>query len=122
MTGRHIYEKNPGAGVPGPGNYSPSTKIIDPSITVPFSFASKIGASIIKHGLSSQVFNPGPGKYDVVPNILTKKGAVFGTEQRPGVEIKAVVKIPGPGAYNSMKIPGKPSMPNIKYKNLFVYL
>lgn len=110
MLGRHEIAKKPGAGVPGPGNYNPSTKFVEVALTNGISFASKNGTTEIKQGTTSQVLNPGPGNYEISSTIKRKGGPVFGKEQRPGVGIKAVSKIPGPGAYNSLISPGKPSV------------
>lgn len=110
MIGRHESEKKLVTDVPGPGKYSPSTKCIEVSVTSPISFGAFTSAGP-KQGQSSKVLSPGPGNYNVNPKIMEKKGGiVFGTEQRPGVEIKAQIKNPGPGAYNSLKNPGKPQV------------
>jgi len=118
MVGRHENEKKIGSDFPGPGKYSPSSKYVEVAVTNPISFGSKTESTEVKQGLASKVTVPGPGNYNVTPQTMTKKAAVFGTEQRPGVELKAAVKNPGPGAYTSSQLPGKKSVHNITYKRI----
>ena len=100
--------------VPGPGQYSPTRKIVERSITHGFSFAGRTDsvdarASVLKATV------PGPGNYSIESTLVSKKGSVFGSEQRPGLERKAGVTIPGPGAYKAGDSLARPAMPTYGY-------
>lgn len=100
--------------MPGPGNYSPSTKMVEEPITHGYSFGARSGSMELPNEKMSKTVVPGPGNYNIDSSSPAKKGAVFGTEQRPGVALQAQIKNPGPGAYSGGSNSPKNGSPTYK--------
>ncbi len=92
--------------VPGPGNYSPSMRLVEETVVHGISFA---GVPVP----AEKSLAPGPGNYDSVVSSMAKHGPVFGHEQRHSIETQSTIKNPGPGAYNSPE-QSKTSSPKFK--------
>ena len=116
LRGKADADKKPNLLVPGPGQYSPNSKAIEEKLTHGYSFTGRTSSVEMPKEASKQV--PGPGNYNHMDAVAVVKGRspapVFGNEQRPGMEIKPMVKNPGPGTYTSSVL-NKTDSPHFKY-------
>jgi hypothetical protein len=104
MRGKTDANIKPVTLVPGPGNYSPSTKLVEPSLAPAYSFGGKTNEAEEQKLRPSKAPVPGPGNYAIPSTLKSKTGAVFGTEKRSSVESKTQRIVPGPGAYSTIVV------------------
>jgi len=97
MRGKTSSEKAPNSYVPGPGRYNPSTQVVEPKISHGITFTGRPNSL----GTDKRKAAPGPGNYNLDVAVAGKKGMVFGSSARSGLESKEMKKVPGPGAYNA---------------------
>jgi len=117
IRGRSDAEQKPVVNVPGPGQYSPNAELVAARLTHPYSFGNRSGSVEMPKEITKSMA-PGPGNYAVLEAaVVTRRKSpspVFGHEIRPGVEIKTMVKNPGPGSYKASNLV-KPESPRVKY-------
>ena len=94
FSGRHSQSMTNLA--PGPGQYSPSTKLRYKITTYKYTMAGKSSFGDQKYG------PPGPGTYNL---MITKGqcGGKFGKDLRDPLDTLHKLAIPGPGTYESSK-------------------
>ena len=112
--GKYEAEKK-GVEVPGPGNYSPNIRFVEEKLTHGFTFGSRAGSLEDLKKLASKTIVPGPGNYNTEATTMAKRSPVFGSEIRPGVALKSMIKNPGPGSYADLLDTAKASSPKYRY-------
>ncbi len=88
--------KPPNAFVPGPGQYSPSAKLVDPSISYGYTFLGRRESS---DGAKSAV--PGPGNYPLASTMVARV-PIFGQGKKDRGDEKPP-NVPGPGTYDALE-------------------